>query len=488
MTSTTRRQFLGTTGAIAATALLPRALNAASPMKKPNVLFLAVDDLRPALGCYGDARAASPHIDRLAAQGTRFARHYCQQAVCAPSRNSVLSGLRPDTIGIYDLATFFRTTVPDAVTLPQHFKNSGYFTARTGKIFHTAHGNQDDKLSWNTQKSHPRGEEKRNLKSAQNFKAHAAAAFDFSDVEMPDWQTAENGIAWLNQLKDQPFFLAVGFSKPHLPFSVPRHFWEMHDANKFDLPVSKTPPAGAPPYAGTDAGELRAYGDIPPTGALSPEHALELIRGYYAAVSFTDAQIGRVLGELERLGLRDNTIVVLWVDHGYKLGENGQWCKHDNYELATRVPLIVSVPGQTGGQVVESFSENIDIYPSVCELAGLKPPASIEGQSLAPLLKDPGRAGKTTAFSQYPRTIPNIGKGMGRALRTERYRFVEWTVAGTDFSAVELYDCPIGTPETTNIADRPGNAALVAQLKAQLRAGPFRALPSSAPTPPVMSE
>ncbi len=476
------------------------ARNASAPKRTPNVLFIAVDDLRPTLGCYGDKIVKSPNIDKLAASGTLFQRAYCQQAVCSPSRNSLLSGLRPDSIKIYDLATNIRTALPNVVTLPQHFKAQGYRSERLGKIFHTTNGNHDDPLSWSEPQpvvalpdviaphikqqilSQPEVAQPGNASPPQVKKGPPFGAPEVADDALPDGKIASQAIASLGANKNRPFFLAVGFHKPHLPFVAPRKYWDLYDRAQFKPHPLRNPPLGAPGYAGNGIGELRQYRGIPKKGPIPDEQAVQLIHGYHAAISYMDAQVGRVLDELDRLGLRDNTIVVLWGDHGWQLGEHGKWCKHNNYEAATHSPLLVRAPGVGApGQQTNALTEFVDIYPSLCELAGLPQPQGLEGTSFVPLLRDPKRAWKQAAFSQWPQKIPDRGDGMGYAMRTDRYRFIEWTVPGTDFSEVELYDYQTDPAETVNIATQPQHAKLVAELKALLRAGPRAALPPRQP-------
>lgn len=487
------------------------------PNKRPmNVLFIAADDLRPALGCYGDSLAITPHIDALAARGTVFERNYCQQAVCAPSRNSLMTGLRPDTIGIYNLQTFFRTTVPNVVTLPQQFKQSGYTAVRLGKIYHPAHGNHDDALSWSTQADLPNGkklgegEAREALAPFGESRTQAVAQLkpkpenpvappkaggkkngppyespDVGDSELRDGQIADGAIEWLQQFKEngQPFFLGVGFQKPHLPFIAPKKYWDLHDAKKFKPSEDRTPPVGAPPYAYHGVGELATYAGTPRgKDPVSDVEAVKLIHGYYAATSYVDAQVGRVLAELDRLGLRENTIIVLWGDHGFQLGENGEWAKQNNYEFATRSPLIVAAPGFAGGQKTGALTEFVDIYPSLCEMTGVPAPATLEGTSFVPLMKNPNRAWKSAAFSHWPLgvtggTIPKPVTGMGRAMRTQRYRFVEWTHIDGSPTEYELYDYQTDPHEDLNLAIQPKNKALVEQMKAKLHAGWKAALP-----------
>jgi arylsulfatase A-like enzyme len=391
--------------------------------RRMNVLFIAVDDLRNELGCYGVPGIHTPNIDRLAASGTAFDRAYCQQAVCSPSRTSLLTGCRPDTTKVYDLVTHFRKHLPDVVTLPQHFKNHGYFTRSVGKIYHSG---LDDERSWSeppAQAGRPTYFLKENRDLVARRTAAAAdkkfatpsarsnatkgPAYECADVPdnaYSDGAIADAAIAMLRQAKDKPFFLAVGFLKPHLPFVAPKKYWDLY--RRDEVPVAPNPfaPKDAPKIALTDWGELRAYEDVPRVGSLTNEQARTLKHGYYACVSYMDAQVGRVLAELDRLGLREHTVIVLWGDHGWKLGEHGAWCKHTNFENDTHAPLICRAPGQKApGRHAKGLVEFVDIYPSLCELAGLPLPSHLEGTSFAPLLNAPEQPWKTAAFSQYPR-------------------------------------------------------------------------------------
>ena len=334
---------------------------------KPNVLLICVDDLKPLLGCYGDQRIQSPNMDRLAARGLLFERAYCNQAVCAPSRNTLFTGVRPTTLGIYDLGTNFRQSIPDAVTLPQYFMQHGYRAEGLGKIFHVGHGNHEDAASWSvphfSAKSIayvlPESRANQGLTREEALfgnkpnagklpRGAASECADVSDDAYPDGKLADETIRRLQSAKartNEPFFMAVGFLKPHLPFCAPKKYWDLYDRASFTVPALRTPPAGAPKYAPSGWGELRQYSDIPDTGPLTDEQARTMIHGYHAAVSYVDAQIGRVLDELSRLGLASNTIIVLWGDHGWHLGDHGFWSKHTNYEEATRIPLLIVAPG-----------------------------------------------------------------------------------------------------------------------------------------------
>jgi arylsulfatase A-like enzyme len=454
-----------------------------------NVLFIAVDDLRPQLGCYGDPLVRSPNLDRLAARGTVFRRAYCQQAVCSPSRSSLMTGRRPDATRVYDLETHFRKALPDVVTLPQHFKAQGYHAQAFGKIYH---GGFDDPPSWSVPSSGPRRpaygpegqaflrkllEDARarglDLSNRRNIpRGWAWEAPEVEDGALPDGSLADQAIEALRALKDRPFFLAVGFLKPHLPFVAPRKYWDLYDPAKIPLPEDSSPPKDAPRYAPTGFGELRAYHGMPKEGPVPPETARKLIHGYLACVSYMDAQVGRLLDELDRLGLREKTVVVVWGDHGWHLGEGGQWCKHTNYERATRTALIVAAPGRKApGRSSGALVELVDVYPTLLELCGLPGVEGLEGTSFRPLLDDPDRPWKKAAFSQYPRTIPGVGRAMGYSVRTDRYRLVEWSVPGKDFREYELYDHEADPAESVNLAGRPEHADRVRELAAVLRAG-----------------
>ncbi len=473
-----------------------------------NVLFLAVDDLRPDLGCYCAPIVKSPNIDALAARGTVFNRAYCQQAVCSPSRTSLLTGRRPDTTRIYDLQTHFRLTLPDVVTLPQYFKQHGYHARGFSKIYH---GGLDDPRSWGVPHWRPGGpgygkretleflerERQRLRKEGGNLRTTVLQKDpetgiplkvrrprfrvrgpswedpDVPDNALPDGKTTDKAIEILLAAGGNRFFMAVGFLKPHLPFVAPKKYFDMYPLKDLSLADNPFAPKDCPQIALMNWGELRAYSDIPQKGPLSNEKALELIRGYLAATSYVDVQIGRILRELERSGLMENTVIVLWGDHGWQLGEHGLWCKHTNFEVATRSLLIASSPGQkNAGARTDALVEFVDIYPTLCDLCGLPIPEGLEGTSFAPVMDNPKRPWKTAAFSQYPR-----GRIMGYSMRTDRYRYTEWLDREKHAVARELYDHHNDPDENVNIAVRPENKELVAKLSKMLHAGWCAALP-----------
>ena len=475
----------------------PAALRAAAT--KPNVLLICVDDLKPVLGCYGDKLVKSPNIDRLAARSVQFDRAFCNQAVCSPSRNALLTGLRPQTLGIYDLGTNFRRARPDAITLPQLFKQHGWRAEGMGKIFHIGHGNTNDSASWSlpywkanvVAYALPESKAKSGLTREEALFANKSgkdlprgAAYESADVPdntYPDGALADHAIERLRAAKakpDEPFFLAVGFLKPHLPFVAPKKYWDLYDRASFKLAEVRTAPEGAPSYAPQSGGELRNYAGIPEKGNLPEDLQRTLIHGYHAATSFMDAQVGRVLAELDKLGLASNTIVVLWGDHGWHLGDHSIWCKHTNYEQAARIPLLVAVPDAVGGASIKagvkssSLVETVDIYPTLCELAGLPAPAGLDGRSFVPTLRNPVAPTKDHIIHVYPRNVPSKGKVIGRAIRTERYRLVEWKKIGAPASEadLELYDYEADPIERKNLA--AAQPEVVAKLRALLAKHP----------------
>lgn len=496
-----RREFLKVSGVAAVSLVLPNRVPANTDSihnNRPNILFIAVDDLRPELGCYGNDIIKTPYIDRLARGGVLFNRAYCQQAVCNPSRASLLTGMRPDSVRVWDLRVHFRETVPDVVTLPQHFKDNGYYTAGIGKIYHTVAGHMEDPISWSIPKMKPKAkfwvwpdevlEERKKLHErlraegkseaqVNRIRATATVCEDVPDNARYDGAQTDVAIEKLRELKNHsnPFFLAVGYIRPHLPFAPPKKYWDMYDRDSIPLAENDFLPKGSPPVAMNTMYELRDYMDFlntpsPTKGALTEEQQRLLKHGYYASVSFVDAQVGRLMDALDGLGLRDNTIVILWGDHGWKLGEHRSWCKQTNYEDDTRVPLIVSAPRcEARGMTCEALVEFIDIYPTLCDLSGLPIPEHAEGKSFKPLLNDTGLPWKQGAFSQFLRRYEGT-QYMGHSIRTNRYRFVEWRNCETvAVSFRELYDHQSDPQENVNIADKDENKILVAGLAKQLR-------------------
>ena len=481
-TKINRRGFIATAAfggaSISLGPTIAQAQKAGGSRGKPNVLFIAVDDLRPQLGCYGHSRMISPNIDRLADEGALFARTYCQVPVCGASRASLLSGVRPTRRRFIDYYTRVDEDLPGAVTLPKLFRDSGYRTVSNGKVYHHR---DDDITAWSEDPWRPRGawtgrgylsKDNQDIALAQGGLGPAYEKADVPDNAYSDGMISDRTIADLNRLAgaDEPFFLAAGFMKPHLPFNAPSRYWDLYSRDDIDLADNPFRPEGAPDETLHNWVELRRYHDIPQEGPLSDDMARTLVHGYYACVSYTDAQIGRVLAELDRLDLRDSTIVALWGDHGWHLGEHGLWCKHCNFENVLHAPLIVRAPGINGGVRTDALTEFVDIYPSLAELAGLTPPEHLQGSSFVPLMENPERPWKKAAFSRY---------FDGDSVRTDRYRYTEWTeehmppgsALETRFAARMLYDHDTDPQENVNISEQPESRETVEELSAMLKEG-----------------
>jgi arylsulfatase A-like enzyme len=481
-------------------------------LERPNVLFIAVDDLRPTLGCYGDAAAITPNLDALAAKGTTFLRAYCQQSVCNASRASIMTGRRPDTTGVYDLTTHFRDALPEVKTLPQQFREAGYRSLATGKIYHGVKGHAigheiDDALSWSEPGWFPQpnyyhskegiaiaeqwfSEHRDSLATLYPKLAEPGASWkdaiirglpwessDTPELDYADGEIASQGIEYLRQQAEsgEPFFLAVGFLKPHVPFVAPQKYFDLYPEGSIPEVPNPYYPKASPEYAHYDSAEMRVYHGIPrQRGEPVADAALtqEMRRAYYACTSFIDAQVGRLLASLEELGLSENTIICFWGDHGYHLGENNLWCKRNNYELSCRVPLILHVPGQAfPGARTDALVELVDVLPTLTEACGLPVDAGVEGDSLLPLMNEPDRPWKSAAFSQYPRVLEKYGNIMGNSMRTERWRFTEWLSEDGVFRQVEIYDLENDPEGNVNLARDPDFRDLIPALTEQLRAG-----------------
>lgn len=413
-----------------------------------NVLVFLIDDLRPDLGTYGHSSVITPNIDKLASEGVKFTKAYAQQAICGPSRVSIMTGLRPETTGLYTIRKNgrLRPNQPDVVSMPQLFKNNGYKTISIGKVYHSVIDDQDN---WST-----------HIKKLDNFyaipgnaeKKFAYEAGEVDDEFYKDGQVATDAINTLKQLKNDNFLMFVGFSKPHLPFNAPKKYWDLYDRNQFTVP-SRDKPDNMYRLALTKWGELRMYGGIPQEGDASDELTKTLIHAYYSTVSYMDAQLGRVMQTIDELGLRENTLVVLMSDHGYKLGEYGAWNKHTNMELDTRVPLIVSrelaYKKRQTNKTSNALVENIDIFPSVAQAAGLKVPTQ-DGTSLLPLLDNPNMTWKKAAYSLFTR-----GPTMGVTVTDGQWRYTEWRDAATqEIKYVELYDHTDSDLASANVASK----------------------------------
>ncbi len=474
----------------------------------PTVLMIAVDDLRPMLGCYGDPRAKTPNIDRLAKRGVVFERAYCQYAKCGVSRLSLMSGLRPDAINAFGghhrrYADAFRKRRPDATPLGQWFREQGYHTRGLGKIYHDG---WDQESNW-SEPALP-GREKEMLEIhddskpggrsiiADRWKCPVMQSPDVPDEHFFAGRMTTEAIRILrDDQRKQPLFLAVGYRRPHLPFIAPKRYFDLHEPDRSWLAKNPNPPTDSPVMAWFNGDayvggakklglkmpnpptreqapdwngyEMRSYLGVPNRGPIDVDLQLKLIQAYAACVGYVDAQIGRLLDELESSGRLEQTVIVFWSDHGWQLGEHSAWSKMTNFEVATKVPFIIVAPGIKPART-RNLAELVDLYPTLCDLAGLKPPKHLEGESLEPVLRDPSGKLTTTALSQHTRYQEQF---MGRAMRTDRYRYVEWQNQRTGkLEATELYDHANDPLETRNIAAKPGQADVVSRLCEQLAA------------------
>ncbi len=453
------------------------------PAQPPNVLFIAVDDLRTSLGCYGDSLVQSPNIDRLASQSRVFQRAYCMQAVCGPSRTSLLTGRLPDNTRVWHNRNLFRDTHPDLVTLPQHFKNNGYHAISMGKVF-SGNELELDPASWSEPEilKQPGWRNYARRDSGESGKGAAWEAADVPDDGYSDGKLAALAIEKLVSLKanEKPFFLAVGFLKPHLPFNAPKRYWDLYDPNIFDVSDDGRQVQDVSIHALHSHRELGGYRDIPKDEKVDAATTRQLRHGYYACVSYVDAQVGKLLNELERLGLAENTIVVLWGDHGFSLGEKNRWCKGTNFERDTRIPLLIRVPTlPQSGVPTQALVETVDLYPTLVSLAGLPLPDDLDGRSLVSNLNDPQASGRDAVLSQFARPFKKTApEFMGYSLRTDTHRYTRWiSWADRKTVAEELYDygdknCASHENaywiEQRNIADLPEQKATREQLSAQL--------------------
>ena len=471
----------------------------APAVPNPNILFIAVDDLRPSIGCYGDKVAVTPNIDRLARRGVRFGQAHCQVAVCNPSRASLMTGLRPDTLGVWTLPIHFREAKPEAVTLPQWLRRHGYTAVGHGKIYHNP---TPDPQSWSepirpvqSQRGYAKGWQARTREvqaklhendwRKNNLRGPATAAPVIDDHKLVDGVRTDFAIEDLRRLGqgEKPFFLALGFIRPHLPWISPKKYWNLYDPKTLPIITNGEVTQNTPPYALSTSYELTHYMDLIDfpkpwdEQRVSDAVARRLMHAYYASVSFVDAQIGRLLKTLDEEGLTDNTLIVLWSDHGWKLGEHNGWGKMSNYEIDTRVPFIIAMPGmKSAGQSTDTPVELLDIFPTLCDLAGIDTPDFVQGTSLIPLLKNPSATPNRVAHSQYYRKHNGV-EYMGYAMRTDTHRFVEWREFGTGvMTARELYDHRENHSETVNIIDNAPEKLMQSLTARLLKTHPRRAL------------
>ena len=466
-------------------------LGCAAAAPQPNVLFIAVDDLRPELGCYG-SRAVTPNLDALAESGLTFERAYCNQAVCGASRLALMSGLYPEHTDERSFhVTAWRQRLPEVITLNQHLTTHGYTTVGLGKIYHGSSGKGVDPENWthwlnvkgkalyadpDNAAAHREASKKPKPNGRGTMRGPLTEFADVPDNTYDDGARADEAAAQLSALAEAkcPFFLAVGFTKPHLPFIAPQRYWNLYDRDSFALPSNQAVPPGYPSWASNvAAGEMRAYSDCPqgilPSAFPEPLNK-RLIHGYYACVSYMDAQVGRLLQALDANGLIDNTVVIFWSDHGWKLGDHASWCKHTNFECDTRVPLIVRHPHKvTAKGKTSALVELIDLYPTLCDVLGLEKPSHLQGESFAGLLEEPQRAHRSSAYSSYRhRADQGIGSVVGHSLRTARYRYTEWWQRESDrvvervLTEIERYP-----GEVTNCLEE--NEGLASELSVQLR-------------------
>lgn len=481
-------------GLVLGVALLLQATMAAAEQPL-NVVWVMADDLRPQLGCYGDPVVHSPHIDRFASQALRLDSAYVQSAVCSPSRNSMLSGLRPNTTGLRGFGVHLREVVPNIVTLPQHFKQHGYESRSFGKIFHiydeSMLGNEDDPASWSQPQWLPDvpvwGPEQNQLRNRLIAEARSAGrsfrhphdwprAETWDDSDLPDDQMQDGNIAaavetYLASRRNQaePFFLAVGFLRPHLPFNAPRKYWDLYDPSQLTLPAFRRLPKGAPPWSVTQ-GIVKNYHNMPAFEEIDESFLKRYLQAYLACISYVDACFGRVLAALEASGHAERTVVVFMGDHGYQMGEYDSWGhKHANFEISTRAPLLISAPGmRQAGKSSSQLIEFLDLYPTLCALAELPQPDHLEGTSFAELLDRPDDGRERAACSEMKRA----GR-VGRSIRTSEFRYTEWRDAQRKLVARELYDhrddrSP-GQLEVVNRAGEEAMSEIVDQLSRQLR-------------------
>lgn len=427
--------------------------------KPYNILFFFADDMRPTIGAYGDPYAVTPNLDALADTGTLFSNAYCQQALSNPSRASLLTGLRPDQTGANRLETHFRDSLSDIVTLPQLFRENGYYTVSIGKVFHLARG-MGDEISWDEPESNYSNRIyalDNNKGKREGEKGSSCESTDVPDDAYPDGQITNNAVEYLRKIKnmgDKPFFLAIGFMRPHMPFIAPSRYWDLYKDTKFEVEFPSRP-EGSPEIAFHNNQEVHGYKDVDKKKPISKEKEQELVRGYYASVSYVDTQIGKIMAAMHELGLAENTIVVFWGDHGYHLGEQNLWCKSTNFEKAARVPLIISVPGEKG-QSTDGIVEAVDVYPTLADLCGLET-RELAGRTLRPFIEKNGYNWDYSAFNQilrpYGAILDVLVSHIGYSVRTTKWRCTCWfDLASGKIESTELYRMDKESIEKQNLS------------------------------------
>ena len=492
---------------------------------KPNILFVSIDDLRPTLGAYGDTVAVTPNIDQLATEGMTFRQTFTQVSVCAPSRASLMTGIRPDSTRVWHLGDKFREINPSTVTMPQYFSQFGYRTVNLGKIFHNY---MPDSISWDEPDLRPAQFVRKDWLKRDGETFYISEEVNRSQVKKRDsllklrpvryadgWNT---GPAWeaadvhdtlyydgaqtelakktLTRLtkSEKPFYMGLGYFRPHLPFAVPKKYWDLYDPQKIPLASNPNVPAGAPDHTMNSMYELRHYdgfnhiGHPQSTYRMSEDTSRILKHGYYASVSYVDALLGNLIAHMKEIGIYENTIIILWGDHGWKLGDHNSWGKMTNYNIDLQVPMIIRYPNQEnrGAQTFE-ITELVDMFPSLCELAGLKIPDYMQGTSFVPLIEDPTRRWKSAAFSQFhrrPRHAADGNRYMGYSINTKKYHYIEWYAwdpkTGTkgELKNRELYDREADPNETVNISGESALSEIVRGLSDQLEGGWREAAPT----------
>lgn len=520
------KQFSVLSIVIALLSVFPACSEQEKERKRPNVLFVSIDDLRPSLGVYGDTIAITPNIDQLAAEGITFMEAFSQAAVCAPSRASLMTGLRPDSTRVWHLGDKFREINPETVTMPQYFSQFGYRTVNIGKIFHNY---MPDSISWDEPDLRPSrylkkdwlkrdgetfyiSEEVNRLQAIKRDSLLKLRPVRYADGwnTGPAWEAAdvhdslyfdgaqtELAKKTLERLSrtDQPFYLGLGYFRPHLPFTAPKKYWDLYDREKIPLPANPEIPEGAPLFSMNSMYELRHYdgfGHIahPTEGVKISEDTTRLLRqGYYASVSYVDALLGDLIAHLKKLDLYESTIIVVWGDHGWKLGDHNSWGKMTNYNIDLKVPVILRFPGQEKrGVQTDAMIELVDLFPSLCDLAGIDIPQYMQGTSFVPLTKEPDLLWKKAVFSQFHRRpgVSADGKRyMGYSLNTEKYHYIEWygwnhkTGSRGELKGTELYDREKDPHETLNIANSTEMHAIKKVLSDQLAEGWRKAIPQA---------